>query len=306
VPLFKRRSTPEPTPEGPRDPDLPLSVDQAAAVRRLVRQAFAERGIEVVVEGALVRDDGGQQYFLHNLAAGLAGTPEADWPATAAAFAASLLDVDDVEEIGREQLERSTYLRLQPAAISDVSTQPTAPSVVDGLVTLLAVDLPSTVVTPAEEFWEPRGGVEEWRAIGTRNLSGLIGSDQVQLGRVSDDDYDFQVLTGDSFFTATLALLLPQVLAAYGGGSAQGVLLAVPFRHQLAWRPIDGPGVVSTLDAMVRFAVLGHADGAGPVSPHLFWVHDGRWEQLTRIAEDGTVSIEVSPELQAALEQTLR
>lgn len=304
MPLFKRKPPP---PESPRDPELPLTVDQAALLRRLVRQAFAERGVEVVVEGALVRDDGGQQYFLHNLAATCAGVPEGEWAHTAAQFAANLLDVDDVEELSEDQLEAATYLRLQPAAISDVTIQPHAPSIVEGLVTLLAVDLPSTVVTPAETFWDGHGGVDRWREAGLRNLAALIGSDQLELTVADTDDYAFRALTGDSFFTATLALLLEQVLAAYDDGADQtyGVLVAVPFRHQLVWRAIDGPGAIPTLNALVRFAVTGHADGAGPVSPHVYWVRHGRWEQLTRIEEDGSVSVQVSAELQAALEQLL-
>jgi len=304
VSLFKRKAPP---PDGPRDSELPLSVDHAALLRRLVRQAFAERGVEVVVEGALVRDDGGQQYFLHNLAATCAGTPEGEWAHTAAQFAANLLDVDDVEELSDAQLEASTYLRLQPGAISDITIQPHAPSIVEGLVTLLAVDLPSTVVTPAETFWDERGGVDRWREAGVRNLASLIGSDQLEVTRLAAGDYDFKALSGESFFTATLALLMEQVLAAYDGGVDQtyGALVAVPFRHQLAWRAVDGPGVIPTVNAMVSFAINGHSDGAGPVSPHLFWVHNGRWQQLTRIAEDGSVSVEVSGEFQTALEKLL-
>lgn len=304
MPLFKRKPPP---PESPRDAELPLTVDQAATLRRLVRAAFAERGVEVVVEGALVRDDGGQQYFLHNLAATCAGLPEGEWAHTAGQFAANLLDVDDVEELSEAQLEASTYLRLQPSAISDLTTQPGAPSVVEGLVTLLAVDLPSTVVTPAEAFWDERGGAQRWREAGVRNLASLIGSEHLEVTRVASGDYAFTALSGDSFFTATLALLLEQVLAAYDGGVDQshGVLVAVPFRHQLAWRAVDGAGAIPTVNAMVAFAINGHADGAGPVSPHLFWVHNGRWQQLTRIAEDGSVSVEVSGEFQAALEELL-
>jgi hypothetical protein len=314
VPLFKRKRQPDdgaggPGAGGPRDPELPLSVDQAALLRRLVREAFAERGVEVTLEGAALKADDGQQYFLHNLAAGVAPTPEAEWPEQAARFAASLLEHDDVETLTEAQLEAMTYLRLQPADITDVTNQPSAAGPVPGLVTLLAIDLPTTVITPAEAFWVERGGLERWRAVGERNLAALIGSEQVERHQVADHDYAFTVLAGDSFFTATLALLMDRVLPAYDPtdrvDTALGALVAVPHRQQLAWRVLDRPGAVPTLDALVRFTVLGNADGPGPVSPHLYWVRAGVWERLTEIAEDGTVSVTVSPELQAALEQLL-
>jgi hypothetical protein len=306
VPLFKRR-TPEPRPEGPRDGDLPLSVDQAGLLRRLVREAFAVRRIEVTFDGPSLLSDDGQRYYLHNIAVAVAELPEGEWPVQAARFAASLLDRQDLETLTEAELEAATYLRIQPSDVSDLSNQPTAPSVVPGLVTLLAIDLPETVATPGEEYWTERGGAERWRAVGVRNLSALIGSPQLAVERLASDDVDFRVLHGESFFTATLGLLLPQVLAAYDGAAAteHGVLVAVPHRHQLVWRALDGPGAVPTLNAMVRFAVLGSGDGAGPVSPHVFWVREGRWEQLTRIDDDGSVAIEVSPELQAVLEALL-
>jgi hypothetical protein len=307
VPLFKRRAREPEPPEGPRDGDLPLSVDQAALLRRLVREAFAERGIEVTFDGPSLLADDGQRYFLHNIAVAVAELPVTEWPSQAARFAASLLDREDLETLTESALEAATYLRIQPSDVSDLSNQPTAPSIAPGLVTLLAIDLPATVATPGEEYWAARGGADRWRAVGVRNLSALIGSPELAVERLASDDVEFRVLHGESFFTATLALLLPQVLAAYDGDAAteHGVLVAVPHRHQLVWRPLDGPGAVATLNAMVRFAVLGNADGAGPVSPHVFWVRDGRWEQLTRIDDDGSVGIEVSAELQAALESLL-
>ena len=48
---------------------------------------------------------------------------------------------------------------------------------------------------------------------------------------------------------------------------------------------------------MARFALVGFNDGAGPLSPNVFWWQDGRWAQMTQRETDGTVSIIDNPKL---------
>ena len=59
------------------------------------------------------------------------------------------------------------------------------------------------------------------------------------------------------------------------------MLVAVPCRHQLLYRPINGPDAEEALHHMLETAVLGFAAEAGPLSPDVFWVRNRRWTQVT-------------------------
>lgn len=286
--LFGRRA-PEPVP----DENLPLDVDRAARLRVLVRQAFAEQGREVVVHADHMEDDEGSRFGLWNLAAVCAEADEADWPELVARHVQGLLNPDDIERVPEAELLVSVHQRIIEAAqMTDETWHPTAPRLGEGLLVVLAVDRPEQVATPPESFWDERGGVEHWRKVGLTNLRALLDTVPLKHERITPADGigGFDVVMGDSFFSGSLALLLDDVLARFSPGqdTGNGVLVSVPFRHQLAWSVVEpGPQAVQALHNLFGFAAAGFSDAPGPVSPHVYWVRDGRWRQLTRVDEDG-------------------
>lgn len=52
--------------------------------------------------------------------------------------------------------------------------------------------------------------------------------------------------------------------------------------------------IVNVIDGMARFAMAGYSDAPGPVSPHVFWWDGEQYEQLTRIDQQGNVSVHPS------------
>lgn len=60
------------------------------------------------------------------------------------------------------------------------------------------------------------------------------------------------------------------------------------------------PGSVLALNNLFRFALMGLSDAPGPLSPHVYWVKDGRWEQVTQFVNDEP-RVVVSEELAAVL-----
>ena len=72
--LFKR-----PQWQPPPDPALPLTLDEAAKLRAMVRDAFAAHGVEVLVLGAHAADREGRQYPLTDLAQRCKDAPEGEW-----------------------------------------------------------------------------------------------------------------------------------------------------------------------------------------------------------------------------------
>jgi hypothetical protein len=301
VPFFKR-SRPDPTPDG----DLPLTVEQAGRLRTLVRTAFAEVGVEVVVHPDHVVDDQGRQFGLWNLAALCNDTAERQWPSMVRAHVSRLGEPESVEAMSDADLEQAVVLRLvESAGLPDPAWHPSALRLGDDLTSLLSVDLPHTVSTPQEAFWTGRGGLERWWGIGRANLLSLLISDELEHQRISPSDGRgaFDVVIGESFFTASTALLSEHLLRRFApeADASRGMLVVVPFRHQVAFRVLDGTedGVLA-LNNLVRFAMLGFREAPGPLSPNVFWVRDGRWRQVSWIV-DGQPRVEIDEDLAAAL-----
>lgn len=300
-----RKNKPEPTPDG----DLPLTTDQAAKLRRLVQQAFAEAGVEVSALADHVVDADGRQFGLWNIAALCNDEPERGWPDLVGKHVATLVAPwTDVEQLDEATLSASTYLRVvERAGLPNPDWYPSARAIGEDAITILAIDLPDTVSTPQEKFWAERGGVDKWVATGRANLRALAISDEIDHQRLdAGGQGGFEVVMGDSLFTGSTALLIEDLARRFvpGADLGRGVLVVVPFRHQLAFRVIDGtPDSAHALNNLYRFAMLGFSDAPGPVSPNVFWVREGAWEQLSREV-DGQPRIEVGPELAEALGMT--
>jgi hypothetical protein len=109
VPLFRKPSS-EP------DGQLPLSIDQAATLRRLVREAFARHGREVTTEADHVKDDTGAEFGLWNLGVLCGQHKERKWPALVETHVGNLVSPgNDIEALPEEQLLDLVHLRLQPS-----------------------------------------------------------------------------------------------------------------------------------------------------------------------------------------------
>ena len=117
-------------------------------------------------------------------------------------------------------------------------------------------------------------------------------------------DVRFDVLVGDSFFTAARVLVLDELVERVTGKplTADGALVAMPFRHQLAFHAIHDAGVIPALNAMASFAASGYADTPGAISPYVYWWRDGVLTQLSRKDGDGLL-ITVGEEFQDVLER---
>ena len=97
-------------------------------------------------------------------------------------------------------------------------------------------------------------------------------------------------MLGDSFFTASFVLFLPELVHRFQPGAdlERGVVFSAPYRHQVNFRVVDS--ATAALDALLlipRFTVLGFEDSPGPLSPHTYLWLDGEVVPLTRLAEGG-------------------
>lgn len=101
---------------------------------------------------------------------------------------------------------------------------------------------------------------------------------------------------GDAHSVATKSVVLPEVVAEVTGRRMPdaGALVAVPTRHLLAFHPIVDGSAADALNDLATYAVRAHDEGPGPLSPRVYWWHDGRLTSLTDI-DDAPRTVEQRP-----------
>ncbi len=109
------------------------------------------------------------------------------------------------------------------------------------------------------------------------------------------------LLASDSFFCATNALWIERFLDP----PPHGLLFAVPHRHVIVVHAVHDQGVALALPNLVLLARHNHAEGEGPISPDVFWWHDGevaRIDVVETANDEGTeLAINLPDELAAVV-----
>ncbi|MFE7801172.1 hypothetical protein [Nocardia sp. NPDC057440] len=294
----------------PRDAEFEfLSAGEGGRLRETVYRAFAERGFEVTVFGTHVTDDSGNEFGLYNIAAACHNAAEGPeiWPALIERHVDLVLrgidGAPDTPAMPTAEVWSLLYPKVagehQLATGGDYGY---AAELAPGLHAALALDLPDSVQTLPWQSLTDLGDLDQLRARAMDNLRELpIEQHDV----IEDQDGTrFDVVAGDSYLTASWALLLDELVAKLVGAPLgdDGALVAVPFRHLVAFHAIEGPELIPSLNAMAGFAAAEYADQPGAISPYVFWWRRGRWTQLTRIDDEG-LAIVVDEEFHEVLER---
>jgi hypothetical protein len=298
--LFERRSSGR-SGDGDPDQDFPfLTVGQAARLRSLTRDAFAEQGVETAIEGDHLQAADGHQYGLHNLFATCHAAPrgERSWRGTVREHVARMVRLQD--QPAPADLPAAEVLAHAFVRVCGTSTLPSLDlfgyhrTLGGDLVELLAFDTDEAVTFLTDDVVDRIGG-DALRAAGVDHLLAEPFGEVAWLDAPGNGR--FAVLLGESVYTASRVLTMDDVLRRVLGelDAANGVLVSVPNRHQLTFHvPSDGR-LLAALEGMIRFTMTGFADGVGGVSPHVFWrpPSGGALEQRTAFDGDGTVSVQV-------------
>jgi hypothetical protein len=275
---------------------------QARDFRRLVGNSFAVVGRDVTVYTDHVQDRSGTKFGLWNIGALCAGVDPHDWPGLIDDHVQRVTTPTmELDNLSAEEFETGLYLRIADlAAVPNLDLLGYAREVAPGLLEVLSVDLRDSVATPSGDELLARGPLSDLLELGRANLRALLESDAVVTETVEDNGGRFTSITGDSFFTASLALILPDTLLRFDE-LGRGVIVAVPHRHQLLYRAMDGPDVEFALNAM--FSIARHACylESGSLSPHVYWVRGHRWTQVTSI-QRGKPRVHMHGKLGKALE----
>jgi hypothetical protein len=259
-----------------------LTAAQADHLRGLVAAALERRyGTPPAVAGDTA-EVAGHRHPLTNLAQGCAGAPESAWPELVGQFFDRLAEASTGGEGAAELLER-TVLRLVPPGSLPAEAAAQfgyVRRVAEGLDLALALDSPTSVRILDDGDLARSGDTEALWAAAHRNLlAEPFRHDEVHL-----DGYPvLQSVHGNSPFTASKALLLPELAAEVTGRRLPhaGALVVVPTRHLLAFHPIVDGSAVEAIDALAVYAIRAHEEGPGSLSPHVYWWHDGTLTSLT-------------------------
>ncbi|MFD0315659.1 hypothetical protein [Streptomyces flavalbus] len=273
-----------------------LSVDEAAYFRARVREAFAERGLEVTLQPTGVSDSSGRHFALDDLAAVCHHEPRGrrGWPEAIHDHVGRLLRVVDGPSPLASLTPAELLAALRPWVVARDVIEPDAVHytharvVAPGLCEVLALDLPESVLPLTDDALAPLGDLAGLRRRALANLGALpVGSHTVLHGA---GGARFGVVTGESFFTSSRVLTADRLVRDLTGDELGpgGALVALPNRYHLALCPVaavGGAALLPTLHGMAAFAAANFTDAVGPVSPDVYWWHQGTLTRLVR--QDG-------------------
>ena len=291
-----------------RDETFPFfTTSQAALFRDLVRQGFAQAGLEVTAYADHVVDSSGRIFGLANVAAECHNDErgERSWREITTRHTDRIVRATDApspfDTMSRAELYAATYPRLMPSKDLRQVRVSYAREVAEDVSEVLNVDLPESVAMFLDEHVERFGPLADLRRAGLANLR-TVTFDQHEVLEHQGGRVD--ILLGDSMFVASTLVVLADVLAGLGlpAPGPRGVFVAAPFRHQLAFHVLQDSTAIPSLDVLAALARAGFDDAPGPVSPDVFWWRDGTLEKLTVNEPDG-IRIEVGPELTDVLNE---
>ncbi|MFI1508708.1 hypothetical protein [Streptomyces sp. NPDC020597] len=280
--------------EQPRDREFTyLSEAEAARLRVLVRDAFAERGIEVTVEPGRVTTGTGWQFGLTNLAAACHNDSRGPrrWPALVNTHVDRVVRALDgpqaLKALPHEQVLARLHPRFIPGGPRLLKAFGYGPPSVPGLLEVLALDLPETVAMLTAEDLAGLGDLTALRERALRNLRAVRVDRHERVGDGSGARFD--VLMGGSYFVASLALVLDEVVHRHSkdAPTPDGILVALAHRHQLAYHVVRDSDVVPSLNLMARFAAAGHEASPGALSPSVFRWHEGEFTEVATSDDAG-------------------
>ncbi|QWF79204.1 hypothetical protein [Amycolatopsis sp. CA-230715] len=290
-----------------RDAALPmLTVRQAGRVRALVREALARQGRRVTVFPGHIEDADGAKFGLGGIARVLTARaiPEPRWGTLVDAHVARMLSAmagpDDFRAPTEELLPRTYFGLYDRTALPGTGGWGYAREALPDVLEVFVLDCPDSVKTYCGDE-VARHGEHRLRA------AALANARREDPGERRDFD-GVHLLCSESMHFASSALVLPELVLKVTGEapSANGVLVAVPFRHQVLYSVPRDERAGRSLEAMTKIAAAEYRTGTGPISPHVFWWRDGRFTRLTEGAPGETPRLAVPAEFEAVLDSLVR
>lgn len=286
----------------PRQHQKFLRLVEGELTRRSLQFEFEDNGVVRL----LAQGDEPHRCGLQNLAQVCAMSRSRQWPAIVSTHFEHILQTR--EELARLEADIADFsrvaplikLRVFPEELPDETRFNNVHRVVaPGLLAMVSFDLPNSVASVSRETasrWE----LSEEQLI-RHALENTWETDPA--GAVlleGDDSLPLWALSGESFFSATHALMLEKHLPA---PAPHGVLVIIPTRHAVVFHVIAGPEAVKAVQKLLGMAFAMHRDGPGSVSPSLYWWRDGCFALLPSFVRNNSLSFHPPDEFAAMLNQ---
>lgn len=198
-------------------------------------------------------------------------------------------------ELSRDELLAMVRWRLDATAALPEPLPGHARELVPGLVQHLVLDYPASVA-PLPDAVAERFAPGELADAATRNGLAALEADDLEVEVVpAGGDSSIEVVLGDSWFVASHALHLPELLGRLHPGVEleEGVLLTLPGPGALAYHlPSTAGGVRAAMGQLLSHAHWYAGQDRRPVCLDLLHWHDGTWR---RVSETTTEGVRVSP-----------
>ncbi|RMI29900.1 hypothetical protein [Nocardia stercoris] len=290
-----------------RDPDdeqpdliFPFfSLGEARQFRASAYRVLVELGGRVSEVGPDFMTIDRDRFILHNIAVRCREADPRNWRTLLRKHFRTVMAADLADGLALEERLATVYPRIMPAealALTPVAagSYGYAPVLVDGLRIVLAFDRPDIVVSIPEATIPELGVPERVWARAMDNLRAVPVPAHETFGR---DGGWFHATVDPLFFHATRVLILDEVLTRLRiPFTADGILVSLPNRHELLFRPIDGSHFAPAVYALADFTVHRFGAAVGPLSPHLYWWRNGNLTRLTEL-RDGALGFELPDEL---------
>jgi hypothetical protein len=264
---------------------------------RVVRQFFLDRGERVLIEEEQVRGSslGEVSLGLMNVGQVCAQHEEGEWPRLVADHLSAVLRSFEEGAAAEEPLEFEAcrgqlVVRLYEAEdIARILDVAVVREDVPGLMSILCLDLPTSVQTLRRDQVEPWGkSDDELFAQAAANTAALI---DVELQQVEvEEGVALWLASGDSVFNSAVLLMLERYLQFAG---RHGMFVSAPTRHAVLVLPFDSLDAMHAIGHLMHLTGRFEEDGPGSLSTRVWWHKDGRWIDLPwEMTEDG---ISVNP-----------
>ena len=241
------------------------------------------RGFDPQVgDGLVTADTGGEepmQWGLANLAQQCNQQDPSQWEAIVATHFTALQQMvgRDMDALAAdfEQVRPILRVRLMPdesmggVAIGETMSRRPA----SGMIASLVYDFPDSTATVHEDHLA-RWPVDADEAFDIA-IANVRAEPPPEPETVDADGVQLRLMAGDSFYVASRALFLDELL----GGGRDGIF-AVPNRHVLIWCPLTDLSVVNAMSPMFQVAVNLFREGPGSISDQLYWWRGGEFVHL--------------------------
>lgn len=260
-----------------------LTSRQSQLVRDHAREVLAERGFEAIVYAEHLRLADGLEIGLITLGSVCHQHPEVRWRETVSRWLDDALGryPEPPQPLTAEQLREGVHLRLVPLGLMDrewTSHLRYATPLGAGFYEVLA-HKDGDYIRWINDTEAATVGVEELRTLGRKRLL-EIRPDECEL--VRGHGAEVHVVRGDSGFIASKLLVLPELIRIVCGPRTRypdGVLVAMPNRHELAFAPVDAT-FIENIVGLYAIAGYDYAHGHAPLTPDVYWWKEGRLHQI--------------------------